>query len=328
MIELKNKDEIDKEKWDNLVKERGTKIEQFSKYSEFVEEEGWETKYLIKEGYKAGIVLHNKNGKISLIKALPPIGNNKDDLELLDSLREYLKKNAKFYNYILPDRYVLVLENIEKGYFKCKFSTIVVELKDDIETIKSHFDKDARWGIKKAQKEGAEIIEAHSQKDVEDFYEVYLETCKRGGFNPVSKKFLMSLFKYFREYNKLFLVKYKNKIIAGAWIKMCGPGFQIPKLEYNASLTEFLNIQPNNLLYFYMIDWAKKNNFSEIDLGGVEPEAQKNSKFAQLNKYKERWGGKQRDYYIYTTSFAYYKYLISSKKGGLISRFAKSLIRL
>jgi hypothetical protein len=309
-----------------LVLEKGTKLEEFSKYAEIIINEGWEPKYLILGDYKAGLVLYEKEGKLTKVKAMPPLGDKEDSMALLIELKKYFKKNYFFYNYIIPDRYIGALDE-DKIFYKCEFSTITIDLSISLEEIWKNLDKDARWGVNKAKKEGAEIILAKNKKDFEEFYKIYLETSIRGQFFPETKSFLEELYSSFSEYNQIFLVRFKEKIIAGAWIKFGGPHFKIPKLEYNASLSEHLNIQPNNLLYWYIIEWAKKNNFPEVDLGGIEPEAKEGTKFDSLNKFKSRWGGKQKNYFILTSSFIYSKFLKSSKKMGFLSRIILSLIK-
>ena len=62
MIEFKTYEELDKKKWDFLVRKSGTKMEQLSAYAEIINKEGWKAKYLILEDFKAGIVLYEKKG--------------------------------------------------------------------------------------------------------------------------------------------------------------------------------------------------------------------------------------------------------------------------
>ena len=224
---------------------------------------------------------------------MPPIGNDEDSLVLLKELKNYMKKHAPFYNYIMPDKYVGILENL-KGFYKSLLSTIDIPLDGDLETIYKRIDKKARWGVNKAKKEGLQVIEAGSLGEVEEFYKIYKETCHRGNITPIPLEFMKDFFSKLKEYNFLFLVKYKGEYIAGSWVKIYGKNFSIPKQEYNASLTEYLNMQPNNLLYWHMIEWAKNKGYSYLDLGGTDSEAQKGSKQDNLNQFKERWGEKRR----------------------------------
>ena len=320
MIEIK--ETINIEKWDKLVKEKGTKIEEFSDYSKIMEEDGWKARYIVLDEYKAGLVFYEKKTKVLKIKALPPMGSEEDSASLIEVLKKQMKR-AWFYNYIMPDRYISILKDM-KGFYKNSFSTIEIPLKEDLNKIWANLDKEARWGVNRARKEGAEIIEASNEKDVEIFYNIYKETCERGGIVPVSLDFMKYLFNHFREYNALFLVKYKEKYIAGSWVKMSA-NFSLPKQEYNASLSEFLDVQPNNLLYWHMIEWAKRRGCSGFDLGGIEPDAKEGSKLSQLNRFKERWGGERRDYFIYSTSFFYNWLSNQMKKDGLISKLINRL---
>jgi lipid II:glycine glycyltransferase (peptidoglycan interpeptide bridge formation enzyme) len=76
-------------------------------------------------------------------------------------------------------------------------------------------------------------------------------------------------------------------------------------LFLNASNSEFLKFQPNNLLYWSIIEWSKKNSYLIFDLGGYQLNAKKGSKLHEINKFKERWGGEIKQYYIYSKNPVY-----------------------
>ena len=61
-----------------------------------------------------------------------------------------------------------------------------------------------------------------------------------------------------------------------------------PKLSRNASLPEFLKLQPNNLLYWHCMLWCKDNKYDKLDLGGWQIKATGNA--VGVNRFKERWG--------------------------------------
>jgi lipid II:glycine glycyltransferase (peptidoglycan interpeptide bridge formation enzyme) len=77
------------------------------------------------------------------------------------------------------------------------------------------------------------------------------------------------------------------------------------ELFLNASDINALKFQPNNLLYWEIIEYGKKNNFAIFDLGGYQSGAKPGNKLYEINRFKERWGGKIVQYDIYSKNLLY-----------------------
>lgn len=170
-------------------------------------------------------------------------------------------------------------------------ATIIIDLNKSEEELWKNIDKDARWGVKKAEKENL-IIKEDFLEDLGKFYEIYKETCRFGGINP------LSLDEILKNKPKFFFC-YKNDIlIAGSAIII--EDDKKFRLFLNASNHEYLKFQPNNLLYWYLIKWGKTNGFKIFDLGGYQLNAKPGNKLYNINRFKERWGGEIKIYYIYS----------------------------
>ncbi|MFH1249422.1 MAG: peptidoglycan bridge formation glycyltransferase FemA/FemB family protein [archaeon] len=186
-----------------------------------------------------------------------------------------------------------------KMQFQDFVETIEVDLTKPIEKLKNALDKDARWGINKAIKEGLTVKEA-DEKEVKEFYEIYREMCKRNEIkmHDLNEIILNNPPSYNR---KIFVCKKGNKIISGVSItenKTNG----IISLYVNASNPEYLKFQPNNLLYWSIIEHGKRINAKTFDLGGYDATAEKGSKTYEINRFKERWGGKIVKYPVYSNN--------------------------
>lgn len=161
-------------------------------------------------------------------------------------------------------------------------ATVIVNLKLSETEILQGLHKDARWGINKAKKEGLQVKEGN-EKDWEEFYEFYKTTMDLGGveFEDLEKLKKNTLI--------LFVCKKEEKIIAGAGIKIEElNGSKIPRLYINASMKEYLHLQPNNLLYWNCLIWGKSKGYSLFDLGGWQINPKGHLK--GINKFKEKWG--------------------------------------
>lgn len=180
--------------------------------------------------------------------------------------------------------------------FKDIQGTILIRLDPPLEEILSHIDKKARWGIKKAEKEGLSINEIKSDADLNTFYEIYKETCKNGKIVPENLEEI-------KKQNPIFFVcKKKGKTIAGVAIKKDLKNNKII-LYLNCSLKDYMYCQPNNLLYWHIIKWSKNKNFKVFDLGGWQINARDNQ--IGINRFKERWGGEVIIYNIYSKNLFY-----------------------
>ncbi|MFA5173820.1 MAG: peptidoglycan bridge formation glycyltransferase FemA/FemB family protein [Candidatus Pacearchaeota archaeon] len=172
--------------------------------------------------------------------------------------------------------------------FKDIQATIEIDLLKSEEELFDAIDKDAKWGIKKAEKEEIIVQKTKEIEDLQKFYNIYKKTMIYGGIVPEKIENLK------KENSILFVAKKDNKIIAGAIIIVVNK--EKFKLEYNASLYSFLKFQPNNLLYWSLIQWGKRNGFKIFDLGGYQLKAHGHLK--GVNRFKERWGGQIKTYYV------------------------------
>jgi len=162
-------------------------------------------------------------------------------------------------------------------------ATVIVDIKPDEKEILKNFQKEARWGIRKAVKEGLRVIETNSEEDWKEFYEIYKVVASVGGTTVHSLEKLKANTKTF------FVCKKDEKIIGGAGIWFVDKyDANIPRLYFIASLSEYLDAQPNNLLDWACMLWSKRKGYEKFDLGGWQIGA--TDHLAGINKFKERFG--------------------------------------
>lgn len=174
--------------------------------------------------------------------------------------------------------------------FKDVQATIEIDLKNKKEEdLWNSLDKDARWGVNKAEKSGLKIELTENENTWKEFYKIYKKTCQYGNIIPFEFKDIKK--------SKLFACFLKNKLIAGAVVRIKDKKII---LFLNASSHEFLKYQPNNLLYWSIIKWGKQEKFEIFDLGGYQLNAKKSNKLYHINRFKSRWGGEIKKYHIYS----------------------------
>lgn len=176
--------------------------------------------------------------------------------------------------------------------FRDERATILLDLTKNQEELWNNIDKDAKWGIKKAEKEGLVVKESEEETELKKFYEIYKETCIFGGITPLNLEKIKKM-------NAKFFFCYKDGLlIAGnAIIIENNDKF---RLFLNASSHEYLKFQPNNILYYALIKWGKGKGYKVFDLGGYQLKAKPGDKLYNINRFKERWGGKIEVYHVYS----------------------------
>ena len=158
------------------------------------------------------------------------------------------------------------------------------------ENILSSMSESRRRQIKKAIKNGVEIVEASSIKEVKAFYDILFDLYRNKVKTPL---FAWTFFKdfYIQSYGKYFLVKYQDTIIGGI---MC------PILQDKAIYEWFVcglddvykNQYPSVMATYAAIEYANKHNIPLFDFMG----AGKPSEAYGVREFKARFGGELVEY--------------------------------
>jgi len=160
---------------------------------------------------------------------------------------------------------------------KDTYATVIVDLMSSEEEILKKIEKSARNGVTKAQRSGLRVEEAGlSAKE----YSMYQQTMIDGGSEPETIEELK------KEMIVMFVCLKEDKIIAEASLKIEDGRIT---LHTNSSLKEYQHLQPNNLLYWECIKWAKAQGYKELDLGGFQ-DGIMSKHLKGINDFKKKWG--------------------------------------
>jgi len=172
------------------------------------------------------------------------------------------------------------------------YLNFILTLNRPLEDIWKSLDKKVRNSIRKAEKSNVKIVEG-SKKDLEEFYRLYLSTMKKLGSPPHSFKFFENVFKFCSNNVKLLFAVYENKKIAAIIFFLYNK-----KIYYwkNVSDLKFIDLRPNDLLIYKIIEWGQKKNYESLDLGR-----------SRMNGggflFKSRWGAKMSELKYYYRLF-------------------------
>lgn len=212
---------------------------------------------------------------------IPPIHNRQLDQELTRTIYEKYGFQAK------------------------KVATITVDLTQDSDFLWADLKKTSRYDVKKAMRDGAEVVDANGSEGAREYYKLRVEAAKRGRLEkPVD--YANAAFKNLKPagmYN-LFLAKHKKQLIAGIGsYKFNGIVMQCGLANSNYAIEH--KIFAMHLITWKMIKWAKEKGYRTFDLIGFNPnQAERSEKEEGIFRFKNRWGGEIIKYYSYSRSYS------------------------
>ncbi|MDP3024170.1 MAG: GNAT family N-acetyltransferase [candidate division Zixibacteria bacterium] len=157
-------------------------------------------------------------------------------------------------------------------------------------------------GAIQAEKKGVKVEPLSSVEKIRDCYSLVLERDKRHGLKR--SKFPLGLYE-----NIWNILKSGEELRwSVATVDEQTIAFQINFLYKNtiyywegASLSEALNLRPNDALFSDTIQWGISQGYRYFNLGGSPEKAE------GLVRFKEAWGGERKDYLIYSKKKFWYK---------------------
>ena len=168
-------------------------------------------------------------------------------------LHPFIQSSSPLANFISIDR---------------RWKIVYVDLKRDEQSLWNSFKKENRKAIRKAEHNNIEVYTTKNKRDIEDFYRIYTTAMERKNANEFyyfSSKFFNRMFELLGNNAQLFVANHNDEMIAGSVLV----GLDNFAHDYlRASLPEFLNLRPNNLLVHNKIKWAKNNNYKYFSLQG------------------------------------------------------------
>jgi len=298
---------------------------------------GWETQKLcLLEDKKinGGCLIFYRNLPFNVRLAYVPYGplidwNDKElSKEILLEIKKFSYKNGASVLIIEPntlesDEIVIFLQN--NGFYRSFLKniqpqkTLILDISKSQEEILSGMEKRARYGIRVAIKRGVEV-RSGSERDIQIFYNLLKITSERNKFKIHPQNYYFQAFKIFSQsgYANLLIAEFKKEPIAAAVI------FAIPPKAwyiYGASSGSHKEKNPNYLLQWEAIKWAKSIGCTEYDLWGtLDEEKFSNSSLSGVYLFKRAFGGrlvkkmgawevslKQLRYFIYRLGAIFYR---------------------
>ncbi len=161
----------------------------------------------------------------------------------------------------------------------CEY-TLMLSLPNNASLIWDRLDAKVRNQIRKAQKSGLTAKWGIEQFD--HFYKVYAKNMHDLGTPVHSKKFFSKIIFYLKDYVDILCIRKDDTVIASMFLIKFRQCLSDP---WASSYREYLNYNPNMLMYWEALKYGAENGFTEFDFGR-----------SRLNsgtfKFKAQWGAK------------------------------------
>ncbi len=159
-----------------------------------------------------------------------------------------------------------------------------INLETELKELFSSFHRTCiRQRINRAYNSGLDITVGESVSDLRKFYGLYLLNRKRLGLPTQPYRFFKALWSHFYPlgYVRLLIAEKAGTPIGGLLLFLFNNRVSV---EFAASDFNYLNLSPNQMLFWEAIQYAKKEKYRTFDFGRTH-QANKG-----LRTFKKRWG--------------------------------------
>lgn len=183
-----------------------------------------------------------------------------------------------FSHYTLPD-----------GFQTRKNFTQVLCLKTEEAEPSLKLSRGAKSNLSQAKKKGVTVKAATSEQEIATYFSIYQDTIRRwetAAFHHFPEAFFFNILQKAGQAVKLWLAQKEGMVIGGAVIFYHN---RIAWYWHGASLQQFFNCYPNNLLHLEIINDARKKNYHYYDFGPSGGQA-------GVVRFKQSFGVEKREF--------------------------------
>jgi lipid II:glycine glycyltransferase (peptidoglycan interpeptide bridge formation enzyme) len=335
--------------WDSfLQKIPFANLVQTSLWGQIKSHSGWKpTRLIIKDNNEiiAGIQILTRSFPLfGLIGYAPrgPVYKRADD-QLIRLLMDEIEKTTKKYRIlILAIQMATENEKLEelissRGYKSGSLeispsATIRLDLTQDQNLLLSKMKRRNRRALRKSREAGMVVLEGN-EEDLNDFYDLYINTSQRQKFIPFDKEYFIKLWQILKPHDmiQLFIAEYKGEKISTLLTMSFGNTIYTKSIGWSGQCSD---LKPNHALYWAALLWAKTKNLQFCDLDGIDKDLARlivvgkslsTDQLANPTFFKTGFGG-EICFYPETYSLIYNKYISIAFKIYLSKLFPSKIL--
>lgn len=305
--------QTDKQSWDDFITQSGIETSFFQSWNwgEFQKSLGNDVARIVLEddlgkivAAAQGIVINAKRGKYLYVRNGPVLDWTKTALveQMQQAMLAAAKERGMWFVRISP-----LLEKDSPGadYIKQQkwpispmydvdaLDTWILGLEQTEEEILQGMRKSTRYEIRKAEREGVEVIKTTDSALISDFYKIYQDTVERQKWTGYSEEYIRKQFETFVKDNQalLYLAKHEGKYVAASIFIYYG---DTSFYHYSGSLSDAARIPAPSAIHWENIKEAKNRGLKQYNFWGIAPEGKPNHPWQGLSFYKMGFGGSAR----------------------------------
>lgn len=167
--------------------------------------------------------------------------------------------------------------------------TWILNIGEDEENLLREMKKNHRNLIRRAEKDGVEILQGDSEDFLKEFYQIHMETVERHHFVPFSYDYIKAELEAFSQDGQIavFNARYEGKIISSAIIVFYG---NEAFYHHGASSSQYSKIPSSYLALWSAIKEAKNRNLEKFNFYGIVDDNAKHPWYG-LSRFKKGFGG-------------------------------------
>ena len=163
---------------------------------------------------------------------------------------------------------------------------MVLSLPESQDTLWQSFTAKLRAQIRRPQREQPQIF-IGGREYLNDFYAVYSRNMRDLGSPVQSKHFIDNILLHFPQNSWLIVIKLQQRPVAAGFLLGFDNTMEIPLAS---TIREVNPLSMNMLLYWEVLKFAVKQNYSQFDFG-------RSSKNAGTYRFKQQWGAQPKQLY-------------------------------
>lgn len=173
--------------------------------------------------------------------------------------------------------------------------TSQLDLSRSDEELRKNMRKGTRYELKQAEKLGIQVEVADTDKYLNEFCDLQLETARRQKFVPFSRKFLTEQFKVFASAGKVLMYRasHEGKLVAMAFIIFYNDE---AAYHYGASTPLARNVPGAYAIQWQAIQEARRRGCKRYNFWGVTGHGQTKHRFYGVSVFKRGFGGEDVAY--------------------------------
>lgn len=190
---------------------------------------------------------------------------------------------------------------VQDNWPLCPTKVIRVDLKPDLEELWNKFSKDARYSIRKAERNGVtlEVIPLSDlkqlPKSLQTFYKLFKSTGQEKGFWIPPRRELEAKVLAFKDKGCFILARFgEDEYLSGALIIFSG---NTAYYEHAAATLVGRKLLAQYLVVWELIKMAKERDCNLLDLGGIaDPRFKISRRWGSLSVFKSKFCGIEATY--------------------------------